>query len=74
MASAFLEGIGAVLSKAMGYVQGRSERRRNEIQAIEKELKELSRKPCSLVSTRRYEYLSARLSILHKQAASAAKD
>jgi predicted nuclease with TOPRIM domain len=59
--SSFLDGIGALLSKATDYFQGREERRRNEIESIQKEMSKLQEQPATVNSTARYAKLSARL-------------
>ena len=62
-------GWGQLFGKISDYVQGRSERRRNDISKIEGQMDEITQKPIKTPSDiDKYAKLSRRLSELQKQA------
>jgi hypothetical protein len=69
----FLSGIGKVLEKITDHIQGRSERRRNEIDKLESERKAIIQNdPCTVKSAQRIAWINDRLRILRKNAENAA--
>jgi hypothetical protein len=63
-----IDAIGAVITKATDYIQGRSERRRNEISKIKREMDEISKKDPTAYLSERYAKLSKRLRVLQENA------
>lgn len=61
-----MAGWGNVLGKLFDYVQGREERRRNQLDALKKERDEILRKPQDDKSTRRLERILKRISLLER--------
>ena len=68
----FLSGVGAVLEKITNHIQGREERRRNEIDSLENERRELLEKEFTAKSAMRLQHINDRLSVLKRQAANSA--
>jgi len=59
--SAFLEGIGKVIGKISDHIQGRGERTKNKIDALERERDEILSKPATVKSSLRIHAIDREL-------------
>ena len=64
----FLNGIGAVLTKATDWVPNRKEHRRNKIEKIKEQMDELLKVDSTPKLRKRYDKLSKRLAKLERDA------
>ena len=62
-----MAGWGQVFGKIADYIQGRDERRRNELEKLERERDEILKKPQSDRDTLRLTALIARIRVLEAQ-------
>jgi len=64
----FLDGIGAILIKVTDWIPGRKEKRLNDIEELEREIKDIKNLPCTDATQLKLERLTKRLSTLKRQA------
>ena len=66
------ESIGKALGKATDYIQGRSERRRNDIDTLKRKIDDLEKQPSTSVNVKLMSGYLKRLRELEENAANAA--